>query len=220
MAVPDDTPPSKDSLRARLRARRDALPAAARAAWSEHLAEFGAPALRERLGPAAIVAAYWPLRSEADPRPLARALQAAGASLALPVVAGEAMCFRAWSGGERDLEPAGFGALGPGASAPVVLPTLVLVPLLGFDATGQRLGWGKGYYDRFLAGATGTGTARPLAVGIAFACQRVGVIPSEPHDVRLDGVLTEQGLLVPVPAADAPKAEDCYPCGTPRRRRS
>lgn len=218
MPVPDETPPSKDSLRARLRARRDALPAAARAAWSEHLAELGAPALRERLGPAAIVAAYWPLRSEADPRPLARALQAAGAALALPVVEGEAMYFRAWSGGERDLEPAGFGALGPGASAPVVQPTLVLVPLLGFDATGQRLGWGKGYYDRCLAGAATA--ARPFAVGIAFACQRVAAIPSEPHDVRLDAVLTERGLLVPVRASEAPKAEDCYPCGTPRRRRS
>lgn len=219
MAVPDETPPSKDSLRARLRARRDALPAAARAAWSEHLAELGAPALRERLGPAAIVAAYWPLRSEADPRPLARALQAGGAALALPVVEGEAMRFRAWSGGERDLEPAGFGALGPGASAPWVEPTLLLMPLLGFDATGQRLGWGKGYYDRFLAGVA-AGTARPLAVGIAFACQQVAAIPSEPHDVRLDAVLTEQGLLVPAPAPAMPTAEDCYPCGTPRRRRS
>lgn len=218
MAVPDETPPSKDSLRARLRARRDALPAAARAAWSEHLAELGAPALRERLGPAAIVAAYWPLRSEADPRPLARALQAAGAALALPVVEGEAMRFRAWSGGERDLEPAGFGALGPGTVAPVVQPTLVLVPLLGFDTTGHRLGWGKGYYDRFLAGAAGS--AGPFAVGIAFACQKVAAIPSEPHDVRLDAVLTERGLLVPVTAAELPKAEDCYPCGTPRRRRS
>lgn len=219
MVVPDESSPSKDSLRARLRARRDALPAAARAAWSEHFAELGAPALRERCGAGTIVAAYWPLRGEADPRPLARALQAAGASLALPVVAGEAMCFRAWSGGERDLEPAGFGALGPGASAPVVLPTLVLVPLLGFDATGHRLGWGKGYYDRFLAGA-GAGTARPLAVGIAFACQQVAAIPSEPHDVRLDAVLTEQGLLVPASASAMPTAEDRYPCGTPRRRRS
>jgi 5-formyltetrahydrofolate cyclo-ligase len=73
---------------------------------------------------------------------------------------------------------------------------LVLVPLLGFDATGQRLGWGKGYYDRYLAHRLTTATAtvpRPRAVGIAFAGQQVARIPSEPHDQRLDLVLTERG---------------------------
>lgn len=219
MVVPDESSPSKDSLRARLRARRDALPAAARAAWSEHLAELGAPALRERCGAGTIVAAYWPLRGEADPRPLARALQAAGASLALPVVEGQTMRFRAWGGGDHDLAPAGFGTFGPGPSAPWVEPTLLLMPLLGFDAAGQRLGWGQGYYDRYLAARAAANT-RPFGCGIAFACQQVAAIPSEPHDVRLDAVLTEQGLLVPASAPAMPTAEDRYPCGTPRRRRS
>lgn len=213
MSAHDANPPTKDAVRARLRARRDALPAVARAAWSEHLAELGAPVLRERLGPGAIVAAYWPLRSEADPRPLARALQAAGASLALPVVDGDAMQFRSWSGGEQDLEAAGFGALGPGPAAAVVQPTLVLVPLLGFDATGQRLGWGKGYYDRFLASAA----VRPFAVGIGFACQRVASIPSEPHDVRLDAMATEAGLQLPIAASG--DLGERYPCGRLRRPR-
>ncbi|MFN7591073.1 MAG: 5-formyltetrahydrofolate cyclo-ligase [Planctomycetota bacterium] len=217
MAANDDDPNGKNALRARLRTRRDALPEAARAAWSRHLAEAGAAALRERIEPATVVAAYWPLRSEADPRPLARALAAAGARLCLPVVDGEQMQFRAWDGGEADLVPAGFGAFGPAPTAALVTPSLLLVPLLGFDARGQRLGWGKGYYDRYLAqraaAAAKPPAGRPFAVGVAFACQQVPAIPSEAHDVPLDAVLTEGGLLL---AANAPDVVDRYPCGRPR----
>lgn len=216
MAATDDDPNGKDALRTRLRARRDALPAEARAAWSQHLAEAGAPALHERLDTTSVVAAYWPLRSEADPRPLARALAAAGARLCLPVVDGEQMQFRAWDGGEADLVPAGFGAFGPAPTAPLVAPTLLLVPLLGFDARGHRLGWGKGYYDRYLAQRAAAATppaGRPFAVGIAFASQQVATIPSEVHDVPLDAVLTEGGLLL---AENAPDVVDRYPCGRPR----
>jgi 5-formyltetrahydrofolate cyclo-ligase len=193
---------TKAELRQQLRGWRDALPPADRAALSEQLAACGVAALATPgdLGASmlrdAIVAAYWPLRSEADPRPLARRLAARGATLALPLVEGDAMHFRQWRGDEAELVAAGFGSFGPGPSAPWVVPTLVLVPLLGFDATGQRLGWGKGYYDRYLAHRLTTATAtvpRPRAVGIAFAGQQVARIPSEPHDQRLDLVLTERG---------------------------
>lgn len=182
---------SKDPLRATLRQCRDAIPVAQRAAWSEQLAAHGVDALRARVtSPGAIVGAYWPIRSEADPRPLARALAALGARLALPVVDGDAMHFRVWDR-DDELVPAGFGALGPGPAAARLAPTIVLAPQLGFDAHGQRLGWGKGFYDRYLAQCA----ARPFVVGIAFACQQVVAIPSEPHDHRLDAVLTESGWL-------------------------
>lgn len=184
---PDD---GKHELRQRLRAIRDAIAAPTRAELAQALAVHGAQALRERAA-GAVVAAYWPIRSEADPRPLARALAQLGARLALPVVHGDDMTFRSWSGGEADLVPAGFGALGPAADALAVTPTIVLAPLLGFDARGQRLGWGKGYYDRYLAQCA----VRPFVVGIAFACQEVAAIPSEVHDQRVDAVLTERGLL-------------------------
>jgi 5-formyltetrahydrofolate cyclo-ligase len=222
MAANDDDPNGKNALRARLRTRRDALPEAARAAWSRHLAEAGAAALRERIVPATVVAAYWPLRSEADPRPLAQALAAAGARLCLPVVDGEQMQFRAWDGSEADLVPAGFGSFGPAATAEPLVPTLVLVPLLGFDARGHRLGWGKGYYDRYLAqraAAAKPPSGRPFAVGVAFASQQVPAIPNEAHDVPLDAVLTEGGLLLAANAANAPsepEVVDRYPCGRPR----
>jgi 5-formyltetrahydrofolate cyclo-ligase len=222
MAANHDDPNGKNALRTRLRTRRDALPEAARAAWSRHLAEAGAAALRERIVPATVVAAYWPLRSEADPRPLAQALAAAGARLCLPVVDGEQMQFRAWDGSEADLVPAGFGSFGPAATAEPLVPTLVLVPLLGFDARGHRLGWGKGYYDRYLAqraAAAKPPAGRPFAVGVAFASQQVPAIPNEAHDVPLDAVLTEGGLLLAANAANAPsepEVVDRYPCGRPR----
>jgi len=187
----------KAALRAVLRARRDAATLAERAAGSARVAEHGLAALRDRVRSGAVVAAYWPIRSEADPRPLARRLADDGARLCLPVVDGEAMAFRAWSGRDEDLVPAGFGALGPGATAPECAPAIVLAPLLGCDWRGGRLGWGKGYYDRMLAArdaaaARGAG-ARPFVVGVAFACQLVADVPMDAHDRRLDAVVTERG---------------------------
>jgi 5-formyltetrahydrofolate cyclo-ligase len=188
---------SKAELRARLRAMRDAVPAGEREAWSHRLSAHGAAALRERAA-GAVVSLYWPMRSEADPRPLAQALAAAGADLALPAFVGPCMEFRRWRAGD-ELRPAGFSTLEPLATAAVLTPVLVLAPLLAFDRRGGRLGWGKGYYDTFLgeldaAAARGQGR-RPFVVGIAFAQQQVDVVPMELHDRRLDAVVTELGYL-------------------------
>jgi 5-formyltetrahydrofolate cyclo-ligase len=180
----------KAALRAQLRSRRDATTGDERASWSLQIAEHGRSALAAR-GAGAIVSLYWPMRSEADPRPLAQALTAAGAVLALPAFVGARMEFRRWSATD-ELRPAGFQTFEPLPSAPVVVPTLVLAPLLGFDERGGRLGWGKGYYDTYLAGLDGGG-ARPFVVGVAFSCQQVDAVPLEPHDRRLDAVVTERG---------------------------
>jgi 5-formyltetrahydrofolate cyclo-ligase len=67
-------------------------------------------------------------------------------------------------------------------------------PVVAFDRTGTRLGHGKGHYDRALAGLAARGL-RPQIVGIAFAAQEVEVIPAEPHDVRLDWIVTERETL-------------------------
>jgi 5-formyltetrahydrofolate cyclo-ligase len=69
---------------------------------------------------------------------------------------------------------------------------LMILPLLGFDRMGHRLGNGGGYYDRALAGARRGG--RPLLVGYAYAAQKTAEVPAEPWDVRLDAVVTERGL--------------------------
>lgn len=190
---------TKEQLRQRLRAVRDGIDAATRANWSRGIATCGVAALRERVTAKTIVSAYSPMRSEADPRPLARALGALGAELCLPAFVGEVMEFRRWR--ETDeLRAAGFQTFEPLPSAPVVVPVLVLAPLLAFDRRGARLGWGKGYYDTFLgaldaAAARGEGV-RPFVVGVAFACQEVPEVPLEPHDRLLDAVVTEQGFCL------------------------
>ena len=72
-----------------------------------------------------------------------------------------------------------------------MLPDLLLVPLLAFDRSGRRLGYGGGYYDRTLAALPGRRT-----VGCAFAAQEVAEVPAGPLDARLDVVATECGVIV------------------------
>jgi 5-formyltetrahydrofolate cyclo-ligase len=81
--------------------------------------------------------------------------------------------------------------MSPPPGAPIAEPDLILVPLVAFDRRGHRLGYGRGYYDRAIAAARANGRRVPL-VGLAFAVQEVELIPAEPHDVRLDWVVTER----------------------------
>lgn len=148
--------------------------------------------LAARIGAAGVVAGYWPMADEIDPRPLMARLAGAGAGLALPVVVGpgRALEFRVWAPGQV-LEPGPHGTCHPPVSAPVVRPDLVLVPLLAFDQRGMRLGYGGGFYDRTLERLRGQGGV--VAVGVAFAVQQVARVPGDVHDQALDMVLTENG---------------------------
>ncbi len=130
------------------------------------------------------IAGYWPVRGEIDPRPLLLAL---GRPIALPVTGprGTALTFRLWRPGDR-LAPGPFGLSEP--TGPPAEPDVLLVPLLAFDACGNRLGYGGGYYDRTIA-ATGA-----LAIGAAYADQEVAAVPVGPEDRPLAGVVTEAGL--------------------------
>jgi 5-formyltetrahydrofolate cyclo-ligase len=109
----------------------------------------------------------------------------------LPVVIGpeEPLELRLWEQGTA-LYPSGFGTLAPSELAPRAQPDLVLMPLLGFDKAGTRLGYGGGYYDRTLAGMS----KKPRLIGLAFAAQELDEIPREAHDVPLDAVVTETGV--------------------------
>jgi 5-formyltetrahydrofolate cyclo-ligase len=187
---------AKNELRMRLRAVRDDTDPVLREKWNAERTLHGVAALREHVQADTVVSAYWPMRSEADPRPLAFALAKLGATLALPIVRPTGMTFREWASAAT-LVAGGFGTTEPPAVAPLAVPTLVLAPLLAFDLAGNRLGWGKGYYDRALgeldaAAARGEGV-RPFVVGVAFACQQVDVVPATATDRRLDAVLTEHG---------------------------
>lgn len=142
----------------------------------------------------AAVSAFWPMAEEFDTRPILHGLHERGHVCLLPAVAarGQPLLFRRWRP-DTVLVEEGFGVLTPDASAPAMRPDLLLVPLLAFDADGDRLGYGGGYYDRSLAALRADGAPRPRAIGLAFAAQEVPAVPHGPGDERLDGIVTEAG---------------------------
>ncbi|MDP1874419.1 5-formyltetrahydrofolate cyclo-ligase [Phenylobacterium sp.] len=179
----------KSVLRRQMRSLRLALAAADSRAASRAAAH--APLARLGAGP---VAGYFAQGAELDPGPLMAALAEAGAALALPVAADREapLTFRAWTPGAA-LSPDAFGIPAPLADQPQVSPTALIVPLLAFDRRGGRLGQGAGVYDRAIA-ALGA-DHRPFLLGYAYAGQEVEDLPLEPHDQRLDAILTEAGLI-------------------------
>jgi 5-formyltetrahydrofolate cyclo-ligase len=84
--------------------------------------------------------------------------------------------------------PERFGTLRP--IGELLIPDMLLIPLLAFDANGGRLGYGGGFYDRTLAALPGR-----FRLGCAFAAQQVDSVPVGPYDIRLDAVATENGII-------------------------
>jgi 5-formyltetrahydrofolate cyclo-ligase len=140
-----------------------------------------------------VVAGYWRIKDEMDCKPILVRLMDQLQPVCLPVVLGdeEPLALRLWEQGAA-LYEAGFGTLAPSELAPEVEPDVIIMPLLGFDKHGTRLGYGGGYYDRTLARLG----RRPRLVGIAFADQEMDLIPREPHDVPLDVIVTERGAHI------------------------
>ena len=132
-----------------------------------------------------VVASFKPQHSEINPKYLEEALMMLGHHLVWPRVDGDHLRFFA-----NDDMPAfvrgSYGLLEPGQNATEAIPSIILVPLLGFDEQGKRLGQGGGYYDRTLERLSAT----VLAVGVAWPCQQVAAIPVEAHDFPLAGVIT------------------------------
>src|SRR5712691_346605 len=188
-------PAAIDELKATLRrealARRDALPADMRAAAAQAIARRPFPIA---VPPDTVVAGFMPMKSEIDPIPLMCALADAGAKLALPVVAGRGkpLTMRAFTLGEP-LASRVWGIREPKPDAPEVEPDIVIVPLLAFDRSGQRIGYGAGYYDMTIAALRMQKAI--VAVGIAFAAQEIAQVPITPRDARLDLVLTEREVI-------------------------
>jgi 5,10-methenyltetrahydrofolate synthetase len=131
---------------------------------------------------------YWPMKGELDFRPLATRLRAAGLKLALPVVVEKAqpMVFRPWFPGCAMAR--GIWNIPQPATEETVVPDIVLAPVVGFTDDCYRLGYGGGYFDRTLAAIL----SRPLVIGVGLELQRVETIYPQPHDVRLDAVMTER----------------------------
>lgn len=178
----------KAALRIRARAARAAIPDRTRAAAAKAAAEYFFSGIA--LQPSDIVAGYWRIKDEMDCQPILVRLMDTLQPVCLPVVLGdgEPLSLRLWEP-HAPLYEAGFGTLAPSEFAPAVEPDVIIMPLLGFDARGTRLGYGGGYYDRTLERLS----KRPRLIGLAFASQEIESIPREPHDVPLDAVVTEQG---------------------------
>jgi 5-formyltetrahydrofolate cyclo-ligase len=171
--------------------RRDALTADLRKAAADTIAAREFPLA---ITSGIVVSAFMPMKSEINPLPLLRKLAEAGAVLALPVVAGRGkpLVMRAWRWGE-DLAQGVWGLREPKPDAPEVDPDILLVPLLAFDRTGHRIGYGAGYYDMTIAGLR---ARKPVtAIGLAFAAQEIAAVPATPRDERLDLVLTEREVI-------------------------
>ena len=191
-------------LRRELVAQRERVAAERRRALDERinaLLEASFALLAQRA-----VAFCWPYRAEVDVRVAIRAWRDRGATAALPEVAGSGLPlrFRPWWPGAT-MGPGALGIPAP-AGTEVVVPAAALVPLVGFDGGGYRLGYGGGYFDRTLASLV----PRPLAVGVATEAARLPTIHPQPHDVAMDFIVTEAGVhavvdgaLVRLPAAAA-----------------
>ncbi|MBZ9892938.1 MULTISPECIES: 5-formyltetrahydrofolate cyclo-ligase [unclassified Mesorhizobium] len=181
----------KKQLRKEALGRRDALDEF----WRVEVALDMAETARDQLAiePGQIVSGFWPMRSEVDVRPLMFALREKGARLCLPAILDKTtMVFRELVRGAPMIDM-GFGTVGPHEEAEVLDPSVMLVPLAGFDARGHRIGYGAGYYDRAIAKLVDKGHA-PRLIGIAFDCQEVTMVPNEDHDVIIPEILTESGL--------------------------
>jgi 5-formyltetrahydrofolate cyclo-ligase len=180
---------AKGALRRKAHAARAAMSQGARAEAAIAVTQYFFDTIA--LAPQDVVAAYWGIRDELDCQPILVRLMDRFQPVVLPVVMGpEApLELRIWEQGAA-LYPSGFGTLAPSELAPQAEPDVVLMPLLGFDKAGTRLGYGGGYYDRTLAGMS----KKPRLIGLAFAAQELDAIPRQEHDIPLDAVVTEAGV--------------------------
>jgi 5-formyltetrahydrofolate cyclo-ligase len=175
------SPNTKSELRRAAREKRKTL---ARSGFADEIARHA-----DAIPAGAIVGAYHALPEEADPALLLQALAAKGRHIAFPRIAAKGLPLDYHRiPDDRIMSPGAFGIHEPLEHWPRVRPDLLLVPLLAFDGRGHRLGYGGGFYDRTLA------LLNIPAIGIAYAGQEVASLPDEPHDRRLDMILTEQGI--------------------------
>jgi 5,10-methenyltetrahydrofolate synthetase len=179
-----DAKAAKAALRKALRTARGALDPAIKVQWDAHI---GAQVLAWwRLRQVGSMGVYWPLAGEPDLRAAYGELARAGVRLALPVVMERdaPLAFVEWTPGEPMI-PDEMGVQVPAQLRFVERPPALLIPCLGFNEEGYRLGYGGGYYDRTLEGRP-----RPHTLGIAYSNQQA-VFGHAPHDVPLDVVVTE-----------------------------
>jgi 5-formyltetrahydrofolate cyclo-ligase len=134
---------------------------------------------------------YWPIRGEIDVRELVRMHLAAGGQAALPVIMTKHAPVEFWQWHPGMRTERGVLDIPVPRERKVLTPDVLVIPLIGFDRSYFRLGYGGGYYDRTLAAAT----PRPLAIGVASADAELHTIYPQPHDIPMDLIVTDQFVL-------------------------
>ncbi|SEO91944.1 5,10-methenyltetrahydrofolate synthetase [Salinihabitans flavidus] len=181
--------------RKRLLDHRNAQSVAGRGRVAEVLVAHLDQLLSDRCGDVSgrVISGYWPIKAEPDLRPWLGALHARGARIALPVVERRAtpLVFRAWAPGETMIR-GHWNIPVPAPEAKALVPEIVLAPLVGWDDSGYRLGYGGGYFDRTLAVLD----PRPLVIGVGVQAARLATIYPQPHDIPMAAIVTEAGVQV------------------------
>lgn len=182
-------PADKNTLRQDALRKRLSLPTAARKEAAQAMAERFLQTVK--LKPGAVIAGYWPVNGEINVLPLLTQLQGQGYACALPQMSGKdkPLLFGRWSE-KTPMKTNAFEIKEPEASAPAVMPDIVIVPLLAFDDQLHRLGYGAGFYDRTFTVMKKIGPF--TAVGVAYDVQKIGKVPAEAHDRALDMVVTDR----------------------------
>lgn len=172
--------------RTRLIERRLGMSAQDRAACSDRISQALGAALEPYAGK--LIGFYWPFRGEYDPRSVLALMRERGSRLALPVIVerGQPLVFREWSPGSLMVQ--GTWKIPMPQSGDSVFPDLLVVPLVGFDNQGYRLGYGGGFYDRTIAAMQ----ERPRTIGVGFEFGRLTTIYPQPHDISLERIVTER----------------------------
>ena len=139
------------------------------------------------------IGVYWPFRGEPDLGRLIDSVIRRGGICALPVVIarGTPLEFRVWAPG-APLER-GIWNIPVPATGGTVAPDVVVAPVVGFDRACFRLGYGGGYFDRTLAAMP----KKPRAFGVGYAQAAIPTIYPQPHDIPMDAVVTESGVVTP-----------------------
>lgn len=132
------------------------------------------------------VSVYWPFRGEPDLRPWMKSLSTRGIEVALPQVTdkGKPLVFRRWHPGAQLSR--GIWNIPYPADGPLVTPSVVIAPLVGFDPHNFRLGYGGGYFDRTIAAME----RKPLVVGVGHPSLAIETIYPQPHDIPMDWIVT------------------------------
>lgn len=184
---------AKASLRKDALTRRGLITETESRAFARRLAAIGAGYAAEKR--AAVVSAFWSIGDEPATMPLLENLARQGRITALPVMQGRGkpLIFRPWQKG-APLAEAKWGIKEPLPEAGEVFPDLLFVPLAAYDRSGNRLGYGAGYYDRTLARLRAMKNI--TAVGVAYDIQEMPAIPTDAHDQKLDYVLTDHEWIV------------------------